>query len=111
VAHEIVAVFVVRLHDHFGVAVRIELASAREQFLAQLDVIEHFAVVGDPDGLIGVVNGLRATAQVDDRQARMAERDAGLDVEAGSVGPAMRDRANHARELRAIRHPRRVAEP
>ena len=55
-----------------------------------------------------VVDGLRATADVDDAQARVAETDAGLDVVAVAIGAAMRNGLHHPLQTALLRRPLRV---
>ena len=58
-------------------------------------------------GAVLVVQRLLAGGQVDDRQAPVAEADAGLDVQAALVRAAMVLRFVHAVQDRAIDRPRR----
>ena len=101
--HEVVAEFLVQVDDDLGIGVRVETVPALLEHAAQLDVVEDLAVVGDPDGLVFVVDRLRAAREVDDAEARVAEAETGLEMEARAVRSTMPQRRHHALQQVAIR--------
>src|SRR5690606_5498100 len=63
---------------------------------AQLEVIEDFAVVCDPDVLALVVDRLSTAVQIDDAQASVPQTDPMLDMKPSAVRAAMPERRDHA---------------
>ena len=88
--------------DDFGVAAGVEDVAQRLQFRDEFLIVVDFAVEDDADALVFVVQRLLAGGQVDDRQAAVAEPDAGFDMQAAFVGAAMKLRFVHAVEHRTI---------
>ena len=86
----------VGVQNRLGIAFRAKLAAARDQLLAQLDVIEYFAIERDPQPSIGGRERLTAAREVDDRQAPVPERGAAVVIDAAIVRPAMAHRLDHA---------------
>ena len=93
----------VGVQNRLGIALRAKLAAARDQLLAQLDVIEYFPIERDPQPSIGGGKWLAAAGEVDDREAPVAERGAVVVIDATIVRPAMAHRLDHAREHLARR--------
>ncbi len=84
------------MHDHLGVAARVEAVTERLQLRYQRLVVVDLAVVDDDDRAILVVERLLAGREVDDREAAMAERHTGLEVHAVSIRAPVGDRVVHA---------------
>ena len=91
-----VAPLLVGVQDDFGVGPGREPVALVGQLVAQFDVVEDFAVEGDPEPGLGVAHRLVAAGQIDDAQPRMAQRDGTVDVDALFVRPAVRDRGQHS---------------
>ena len=70
-------------------------AAARDQLVAQLDVVEDLAVEGDRRSPSSLGHRLLAIAEVDDRQARMAEPGRRRGEDALLIRAAMRDGGHH----------------
>ena len=69
------------------------------KLVAQLDVIEDFAVERDPDRAVLIGHRLPAARDVDDAQTGVSERRPRLAVDPIRIGPAMpqyRDHVGHA---------------
>src|SRR5204863_5750580 len=79
-------------------ALRAEAMTEARKLGDQLAVVVDLAIEYDADAAILVVQRLLARLQVDDRQAAMAEADAGVDVNADFVGTAMVLRLVHPHE-------------
>jgi hypothetical protein len=90
------------MQDDFCVGVCAEAPAAADQVLAQLDVIEDFAVERDMQCAVVVRHRLLTGREVDDAQARVAKPDAAIEVNALPVRSAMRDGSDHALQQRAI---------
>ena len=93
------------VHDHLGVAARVEAVTERLQLRYQRLVVVDLAVVDDDDRAVLVVERLLAGREVDDRQPAMAERDPRLEVQTVAVGSAMGDRLVHTQRQAAVRLP------
>ena len=87
----LLAPFLVGGKQHFGVGVGPERVAERFELATQLDVVEDFAVVKQLERTVGARERLApAVGQIDDREARVTERDAfGGHELAHTVGPAM----------------------
>ena len=95
--HPLAVVFV-EVDPGFGVAPGLEGVAAGQEFLADLGVLEEFAVERDPDRAVLVADRLSTPGEVDDRQATGAEDDAGFGVKLLVVGASVRDGAGHGQE-------------
>src|SRR5690606_1103943 len=73
---EAIAELLVQMDDDLGIGARIEAVPLGFERAAQLDVIEDFAVVDDPDRLVLVVDRLRAAFEIDDAEPGVAEANA-----------------------------------
>src|SRR6185436_8934342 len=93
----------IEMQNHLGIRFRAQLAAARLQTLAQLQIVEDLTVEADPDGAIGIGHGLLTGGDIDDAEPRMAEPDALLGKKAEIVRAAMGNGANHAAQQRAWR--------
>ena len=94
------------LHQHLGVGVAPEDVTLLLQLGAQLAGVIDLAVIGEDEAARRRQHRLGAGgAQIDDRQPRMAQRDAGLRVHphAAGIRTAMVQRARHAGGERAQR--------
>lgn len=99
--HKIRPVLFIQLENDLGVAHAVEAPAARFQHLAQLDVVEDLAIIGDANGSIRTLHGLGAIhRQVDDRKAPMPETSTFADMNALRIGAAMRNRPAHAPQQR-----------
>ena len=97
VLHAVFAVHLVQVQDDFGVRLRREAPPCAGQIGAQLDVVEDFAVEGDPDRSVGVGHRLVAGGQIDDAEPRMGQAGGSVlgYVDPGGIRPPMPDRADH----------------
>ncbi len=89
------------MHDHLGVALGVEHMAQRLQFRDQLLVVVDFAVEYHHHRAVFVEQRLLAGGNVDDRQAPVTQADAGLDMQAALVRPAVQLRIVHALQHRA----------
>ena len=97
------AVLLVEVHDHLGVGARTEPVAAPLEVRAQLAEVVDLPVGDEHERAVLVAERLVPFgAQVDDRQAAMAERDRPGRVEAGGVGAAMRERVHHRAHGRGV---------
>jgi hypothetical protein len=71
----------------------------------QLAEIVDLAIVDDAKALVGASHRLGAARAVDDRQASMAERQTGLEVETAAIRPAMAHGLGHALDSLASHGP------
>ena len=95
--------------DDLGVATGAEHVAQRLQFGAQLAEVVDLAVEHHDDVAVLVDHRLLAGGEVDDRQAAVAEADAGLDVQLALVGAAVVLGLVHARAAAAGRSSRVAA--
>ncbi|OPY67409.1 MAG: hypothetical protein A4E63_02259 [Syntrophorhabdus sp. PtaU1.Bin050] len=61
--------FFIEMQKHFRIGICREPVTPHFQFRPQLHIIEDFAVINDPEGLIFVVNGLISARKVKDAEA------------------------------------------
>jgi hypothetical protein len=93
----LVPALLVEVQDDLAVAPASEAMAALE-LLAQLTEVVDLAVEDEPERAVLVRHRLpRGFAQVDDREAAVAEGDRGFDVEPLGIGPAVGHRARHGR--------------
>src|SRR5690606_37943477 len=92
---EAVTVTVIQVDDDFGIGLRVEAVPLRDQRSAQFHVVEDRAIEHGPDVAAFVVDGLVAADQIDDREPRRGESDAGIDIKSVSVRPAVMQGVNH----------------
>jgi hypothetical protein len=92
------------MKDDLGVGAGGKDMATRDHFVAQLDVIEDFAVEGDVDRAVGIGHRLLAAFQIDDGKPRMGQPDIVGGKEALRVRPAMGDGTDHALQQRLPRH-------
>ena len=105
-----VAPLFITVDEHLGVAARAEDVPARDQFVAQAEIIVNLSVEGDGDRAVLVVHGLRAVRrEIDDRKPPVPERDRSLHEQAAAVRPAVRDDVGHAPQQFLVRGPLPVA--
>ena len=100
---EAVAVLLVEMEQHFGVAVRAEVMPGALELAAQLAVVVDLAVLDDVQGAVLVRDRLVARLEVDDREAPRGEGD----VAVAELSEAVRARGERASALicrDAIRH-------
>ena len=99
-AYAIVPVLLVHLQDDLGVRGRAETASARDQFVAQFDVVVDLAVEDDQRPLR--LHRLLAGREIDDREAPVGHADGALDDLAITIGTAVHEGRAHALQRRAV---------
>src|SRR5690606_13659838 len=91
------AVFLVKLEHDLGVAGGEEPPAARFEAGAQLDMVEHLAIIRDVQRAVAIGHGLRAVVrEVDDGKAPMREPELRARMDAFAVRPAMGKRRAHA---------------
>ena len=86
------------MRDHFGVAGRRQSPSRPQQLIPELDVVVDLAVLHHGDGAAVDRDRLMTAGDVDDAQARRAQRGGTVGEHAAIVGAAMAQRRHHARE-------------
>ena len=95
---EALAVLLVQVDEHLGVAARREPMPGPLELEAELAVVVELAVLDDRDPAVLVRDRLVARREVDDREAPGSEPDAALDVRAVRVRPALDEGCAHRRE-------------
>ena len=90
------SVFLVRMHDDFGVAFGRKAVALLQEVLFQLAVIVDFAVVRDPYRAVFVAERLLAVDEIDHGETAMSKADEAVEVDAAIVRPAMRQLRIHA---------------
>src|SRR5205814_2626968 len=98
----VLAVLLPGVHDDLGVRGRSEPVAAALEVRAQRGESVDLAVEGDVHRAVLVADGLIAGDEVDHAQPRDADRGGTVDVIAEGVGAAVRERAHHALEHRAV---------
>ncbi len=95
--HHRLAVLLVEVHQHLGVAAGRKAVAAAPQVFAQLRVVVDLAVEGGPDRAVLVAQRLVTAVDVHDRKAPRADRHAGglICVNPLVVGPAVAQRRAH----------------
>ena len=94
-AHAIGAVLLVGVHDDLAVGAGREAVAAGLELFAQLAVVVDLAVDDRRDRAVLGVERLVAAGHVDDRQARVGERERAEPSDALAVGPAVAQRLDH----------------
>src|SRR5438270_1027733 len=94
------------MKDHLGVGRGPEKMTSPDQILAQLDIVEDFAVEADPNGAVGTRHGLCPTGEIDNAEPRMSKTRKCVFKYAVPIGPTMRDCADHALQQAACGHAR-----
>lgn len=84
------------MNDHLCVASGLEDVPGCGERLRQFLEVEDLTVVDDGHRPVLVEQGLVTAFQIDDRQPPMSETDARLDMNAGRIRSAMRQRCGHA---------------
>jgi hypothetical protein len=93
---EVQAVAAVELEDHLGVRARAQLHAAALEVLGQGLVVVDLAVEGERHRAVGAEERLVGLgAQIDDRQAGVAEDGRPVPVQAIGVGAAVIERGHH----------------
>ena len=82
--------------NNLRVAAGPEPVTERHQLLAQLDVVEDFAIEHDPRRAAGIRERLLAARKVDDGQAGMCQSRPFVPVQTPLIRAAMGQRADHA---------------
>jgi hypothetical protein len=75
-----------------------------EQGLANLGILENFAIECDPDPAIFVRDWLVTTREVDDREPAGSEGHSWLDVNAFIIWATVRDCAGHGQQSSCVKH-------
>ena len=92
------APFLPPVNEDFRVARRRERVATGHELGAQLHVVVDLAVVDDDDAPVLVRQGLCASGEIDDAQARVGEADAASGVEAVAVRTTVSDGRRHAQQ-------------
>ncbi len=95
-AEDVLATFLPKVGDEFGVAVGDEVVAALEEFGALFAVVEEFSIEDDGDGAVFVGDGLLAIGEADNAETAGGEGEAGAMEEAFFVGAAVDEGASHA---------------
>src|SRR5262249_53252417 len=106
--HGLFTVFLVEMHNHFGVGLRLEDMSLGLEELAQLAIVIDFPVKDDPYASILIGDRLMASIQVNDREPAKAETDRSRRVVTFVVGTTMFNRVRHPLQQRRRDTPARV---
>ena len=85
----------VRVGDHLRIRLGREAVAERLELLAKLDVVVDLAVLHHPEAPALVGDRLVAAVEVDDRESSVRHPEAGVEIEADSVGTAMPELARH----------------
>ena len=101
--HAGIAEFPVKMQDDFRIRARVEHVAARLQIFPQLHVIEDLAVESEAESAVGSVHGLMAAFEIDNAEAAMGQARPAIGVDAGCIGPAMRECADAAPKPRFVR--------
>ena len=101
-AREVVAVLLVQVDEHLGVAAGAEAMTGRLELSPQLPVVVDLPVLDDVDGAVLVRDRLVAALEVDDREPAGREADTALDERPVGVGAAVDKRGAHLREPRGV---------
>ena len=88
----------VRVGDHLRIRLRREAVAERLELLAKLDVVVDLAVLHHPEAPALVGDRLVAAVEVDDREPSVRHPEAGVEIEADSVGTAMPELARHVEQ-------------
>ena len=88
------------MDDHLGVALGVEHVPQRLQLGDQLLVVVDFTVEDHHHGTVFIEQRLLAGGNVDNGQTPVAQSDAGLDVQAAFVRPAVQLRVVHTLQHR-----------
>ena len=83
------------MNDDLCIGHRVEAVSLLFERLAQLKIIEDFAIEHDPDALVLIVDRLPASLQIDDAQPRVREPHSTVAIEPEAVGAAVPHHRNH----------------
>src|SRR5262249_19846723 len=92
----------IEMQQHLGIAGGREPMPFCNEHLAQLDVVEDLAVVGDPEALVFSRHGLLPVGDVDDAQARVTQADFAVDQNTAIVGSAVAERPDHPLDVLRI---------
>ena len=95
VVQHLLALLTPQVHQHLGVAARLELVALGFELFTQLDEVEDLAIEHDPDLAVGAAHGLHAVFRVDHGQARMAQHRAAQGFNALLVHAAVLDAIDH----------------
>ncbi len=93
------------VQDDFGVGAGDEMIAERDEFLADLLVIEDFPVVDDAAAAVFGKNRLSAGMQIDDAEPAMAEKDLGGREVTAVIRPAMTQRIGAGDPFALIHRP------
>src|SRR5204863_391453 len=90
--------FLILVENHLRIGSRFEAVSFADQLFPQFDMVEDFAVEGDPETPCPIVHGLIARSRIDDTQARVRESDVPVGIDTFAVGSAMTNHLDHGSE-------------
>ena len=86
------------MKNYFGVASGAKTVAERDQFLAQLDIIEYLAIEHDPGRIAFVRHRLLTGCEIDDGQARVRKPCPVIAIHPKLIRAAMVERAGHANQ-------------
>ena len=96
VGRELLAVLLIQVRQHLGVALGREMMPLALELLAQFHVVVDLAVLADPDAAILVGQRLATGVQVDDRQSGRADDGPAVPRVVQVVRPTMKQARQHA---------------
>ena len=93
--HTVRAVLFVKVNDGLGIAVRAVAVAARDELLAQGEMVVNLAIEHDPERAIFIRNRLMSARNIDNAEPSHADAQMAVRIKAFVVGPAMGDDAAH----------------
>ena len=105
VARKVIAILLIEVHDHLGVAVRRKRMPALFEEASQLYVIEYLTIERHPHLAILVCQRLGTAGNIDDAKSRMAQAAATIDITASAIRTTMVNTLHHTVHLCCCRRP------
>src|SRR5205823_297523 len=90
------APLLVAVHEHLGIATRVETMAGPLELVHQLAVVVDLSVLHHEDRPVLVRDRLVAAREVDEREPPRGYRHAAVDVGPARIGPAVVERRRHA---------------
>ncbi len=103
VLYAICTVFFVEMDDGLGIAVRAIAVAARDELLAQREMVVDFAIKHDPQRAVFVRNRLMTARNIDNAEPPHSDAHRAVGIKAVVVGSAMADHAAHFAQRRGVR--------
>ncbi len=101
--HTVLAVLFVEVNNRLGIAVRAVAVPARDELLAQGEMVVDLAIKHDPQRAVFVRNRLMPARHIDNAEPAHADADRSVRIKALVVGPAMGNDAAHFAQSRGVR--------